>query len=414
MAGVITVYIAGLYEWQNGAVTKYYEGGAIRRTGYATDNGAFYVVSDHLRSTSVLVNRDGTVKSRNFYYPYGGNRGGSAFSGITTKRFTGQYHEQGLPGGEGLSYYNARWYDAQVGLFISADTLVPVLLAPQALNRFAYVGGNPLRFGDPSGHACDDGPQTWAACYGKKTTNQTVIQAANRPGGPGTTTLPQARDKGLPYPPYYLFNEKYGWIDRGHALPGLAYNVISLVTQKVIDGGGPMPIPPQAAGPLIGGKALVYYERTYWISPKVTPDQIVGVALGIYEDAGRRWEEWQGGFPIGTSRYALEDLPSNYLGFVRAANGWSESYAYSFLGKMNAVGAKVQPHCAWGNCQGSSQPKLPNNYEHQPLVLSGGQWVHVAWPNELQITPISSSADTWLFQSDATSGILAPFHKNKR
>ncbi len=112
VAGVTTVYIAGLYEWQNGAVTKYYEGGAFRRIGYATDNGVFYVVSDHLRSTSVLVNRNGTVKSRNYYYPYGGNRGGSAFSGITTKRFTGQYHEQGLPGGEGLSYYNARWYDA--------------------------------------------------------------------------------------------------------------------------------------------------------------------------------------------------------------------------------------------------------------------------------------------------------------
>ncbi len=159
--GVTTVYLAGLYEYQNGAVTKYYEGGAMRRTGYATDNGVFYIVSDHLRSTSVLVNRDGTVKSRNYYYPYGGNRGGSAFSGVTTKRFTGQYHEQGLPGGEGLSYYNARWYDAQVGVFISADTLVPSPLAPQTLSRYAYVGGNPLRYTDPTGHMlcadCDGG-----------------------------------------------------------------------------------------------------------------------------------------------------------------------------------------------------------------------------------------------------------------
>lgn len=108
VGGVTTVYIAGLYEWQNGAVTQYYEGGAIRRMGYANDNGVFYVVSDHLRSTSVLINQDGTVKDRNYYYPYGGNRGGSAFSGLTTKRFTGQYHEQGLPGGEGLSYIHIR------------------------------------------------------------------------------------------------------------------------------------------------------------------------------------------------------------------------------------------------------------------------------------------------------------------
>jgi RHS repeat-associated protein len=157
VAGVTTVYLAGLYEWQNGAVTKYYEGGALRRTGYATDNGVFYVVSDHLRSTSVLVNRDGTVKNRNYYYPYGGNRGGSAFSGITTKRFTGQYHEQGLPGGEGLAFYNARWYDSQLGVFISADTIVPDPLSPQSFNRYAYAIGNPLRFQDPTGHrACDD------------------------------------------------------------------------------------------------------------------------------------------------------------------------------------------------------------------------------------------------------------------
>ncbi len=166
IGGVTTVYLAGLYEYQNGAVTKYYEGGAMRRTGYATDNGVFYVVSDHLRSTSVLVNRDGTVKSRNFYYPYGGNRGGSAFSGITTKRFTGQYHEQGLPGGEGLSYYNARWYDAQVGMFISADTLVPSPLAPQTFNRYAYTRGNPLRYNDPTGHDVGCPGRDAGACGG--------------------------------------------------------------------------------------------------------------------------------------------------------------------------------------------------------------------------------------------------------
>jgi len=75
------------------------------------------------------------------------------FSTLTTKRFTGQYHESGLPGGEGLSYYNARWYDAQLGRFVYADTLVPDPGDPQDLNRMAYVRGNPLRFVDPTGHA---------------------------------------------------------------------------------------------------------------------------------------------------------------------------------------------------------------------------------------------------------------------
>ena len=93
----------------------------------------------------------GIVAKRAFYYPFGGNRG-SAFSDLTSKRFTGQYHERDLPGGEGLSYYNARWYDAQLGRFVSADTIVPEPGNPQALNRYAYTFNNPLVYIDPDGH----------------------------------------------------------------------------------------------------------------------------------------------------------------------------------------------------------------------------------------------------------------------
>jgi|GEM_PF-2367990 len=149
--GVTTVYVAGLYEWQNGATTLYYEGGAMRRTGYAGDNGVFYLLNDHLVSTSVLVNQNGTVNSRNYFFPFGGNRSGAGFSALTTKRFTGQYHESSLPGGEGSSDYGARWYDAQLGRFLSADTIVPNPGDPQAFNRYSYVLNNPLRYIDPSG-----------------------------------------------------------------------------------------------------------------------------------------------------------------------------------------------------------------------------------------------------------------------
>jgi hypothetical protein len=74
----------------------------------------FYLLSDQLQSTSVIATQAGVEAARQHYYPYGGNRGGSAFSDLTTRRFTGQYHEAGLPGAEGLSYYNARWYDPQL------------------------------------------------------------------------------------------------------------------------------------------------------------------------------------------------------------------------------------------------------------------------------------------------------------
>ncbi len=192
MSGVTTVHIAGIYERQGAAATSYYEGGGLRRSGYTSNNGVFYMLSDHLKSTSALVARNGVLNVKYFYFPYGARRG-VPFNSITAKRFTGQYHEASLPGGEGLSFFNARWYDPKLGSFLSADSIVPAPLAPQSLNRYAYVGGNPVNHRDPTGHACDDGPQTYAACYGNKPVSHAVMRAANTPAGPGTVTYSQVK-----------------------------------------------------------------------------------------------------------------------------------------------------------------------------------------------------------------------------
>jgi hypothetical protein len=67
----------------------------------------------------------------------------------TARRFTGQIE------------------DAALGRFIQADTLVPGAGNPQALNRYAYTLGNPLRYTDPSGHYSEEeimqafGVETW-------------------------------------------------------------------------------------------------------------------------------------------------------------------------------------------------------------------------------------------------------------
>jgi hypothetical protein len=46
----------------------------------------------------------------------------------------------------------ARWYEARIGRWVSADTIVPDPADPQSLNRYAYVLQNPLRYIDPTGH----------------------------------------------------------------------------------------------------------------------------------------------------------------------------------------------------------------------------------------------------------------------
>jgi hypothetical protein len=46
----------------------------------------------------------------------------------------------------------ARWYDPDLGRWISPDSIVPDPANPQSLNRFSYCLNNSLRLTDPSGH----------------------------------------------------------------------------------------------------------------------------------------------------------------------------------------------------------------------------------------------------------------------
>ncbi len=50
--------------------------------------------------------------------------------------------------GTGLYYYRARYYDADVGRFVSED---PIRFAGGDVNFYAYVGNNPVNMIDPFG-----------------------------------------------------------------------------------------------------------------------------------------------------------------------------------------------------------------------------------------------------------------------
>ena len=48
--------------------------------------------------------------------------------------------------------YNARYYSARLGRFISPDSIVPEPGNSQGYNRYAYVMNNPLKYTDPTGY----------------------------------------------------------------------------------------------------------------------------------------------------------------------------------------------------------------------------------------------------------------------
>jgi RHS repeat-associated protein len=96
-----------------------------------------------------MTDRDGDVVQHYGYYAFGKERyknNTQAFA--VTNRYTGQQIDEDT----GLYYYNARYYDPELSRFVQADTIVPSANTSQALNRYAYVRNNPLKFTDPSGH----------------------------------------------------------------------------------------------------------------------------------------------------------------------------------------------------------------------------------------------------------------------
>jgi RHS repeat-associated protein len=62
--------------------------------------------------------------------------------------FTGQEADTG-----GFINFGPRLYDPTLGQFLQADSIIPDVGDPQALNPYAYARNNPIHFTDPSGHS---------------------------------------------------------------------------------------------------------------------------------------------------------------------------------------------------------------------------------------------------------------------
>jgi RHS repeat-associated protein len=124
--------------------TSYYLGGRLiaQRKGTTLS----YIHQDHLSGTAFTSDSGGAQTSAIKFYPFGATR---SVSGIvpTDKKFTGQRLDE-----TGLYYYEARYYDANIGRFISADSIVPDPANPQCFNRYSYCLNNPLKYTDPTGH----------------------------------------------------------------------------------------------------------------------------------------------------------------------------------------------------------------------------------------------------------------------
>jgi len=144
--GQTVLYLNRYFEldWSAGYITHYYLGG--QEIAHRNASGVRYVSQDQVNSTVLTTDSSGSTLATVKYYPYGAKR---SVSGTldTDKLFTGQRLDD-----SGLYFYNARYYDASIGRFISADTIVPDWTNPQAWNPYSYCLNNPLKYTDPTGN----------------------------------------------------------------------------------------------------------------------------------------------------------------------------------------------------------------------------------------------------------------------
>lgn len=134
--------------------TKYLNGPGIdnklRQTNGSTTS---YFLADHLGSTNGLTNASGAVTASNSYDSFG-NPSNLTFP--TRYQFTGREFDNF----SGLQYSRARFYDPNIGRFISED---PIGFGGGDVILYGYVWSNPLVFRDPNGLDADWDERYWRA-----------------------------------------------------------------------------------------------------------------------------------------------------------------------------------------------------------------------------------------------------------
>ncbi len=144
-SGTTTFYVGNYYEKTGTTVRKYYYHGG-RRVAMRENGVLSWLLTDQLGSTVMTLTASAGITGELKYKAYGETR--YTYGSPSTKyRFTGQREESSI----GLYFYNARWYDAVLGRFAQADTIVPEPRDSQSLNRYSYVLNNPWRYVDPTG-----------------------------------------------------------------------------------------------------------------------------------------------------------------------------------------------------------------------------------------------------------------------
>jgi RHS repeat-associated protein len=156
------VYVSGYYtvDEKNATVNKHIsDGNFVIATKVGNDNAnTLYYHQNHIGSTAMLTDSAGAVFQNVYYKPYGETW---VVEGTPSDAVTRLFTSQEYDAETGMYYYNARYYDPALAMFICPDP------AMQGANHYAYCGCNPVMYSDPTG--------CWNNDYGLEAILATIV-----------------------------------------------------------------------------------------------------------------------------------------------------------------------------------------------------------------------------------------------
>jgi RHS repeat-associated protein len=113
----------------------------LTRTDVVAGVSSFFLTGA-LGSPVAVADNAGVVQTEYTYESFGRTTANGPLNS-SSYQYTGREND-----GTGLYYYRARYYHPALQRFISED---PIEFASGDVNFYAYVGGNPINYGDPTG-----------------------------------------------------------------------------------------------------------------------------------------------------------------------------------------------------------------------------------------------------------------------
>jgi RHS repeat-associated protein len=151
---IITTYICSginpIYEENSTGSACYIHGptGLIaKRTTIDQESNTYYYHKDHLGSTRSVTDSSKNIIAASTYHPFGETE---VEEGSENHLYTGK--EKDI---SNLYYYGVRYYDPQIGRFITQDPLLGNLQEPNSMNRYIFCLNNPLKYVENIGLVAD-------------------------------------------------------------------------------------------------------------------------------------------------------------------------------------------------------------------------------------------------------------------